>query len=280
MIRQQWIVVFLLVLMVAAAAAAAAAAGDIFDQKSIDIPSLASSASASASSSLLLPRIVGGVVANPTLYPFYAYLEIRSGTGARACGGTLVAPDIVLTAAHCFDVTVLSVKVLINNTSLTQSTGFEYLRAGESWTIHPEYEINTFANDVAILLLETPVPPQVTPISLNANSALPQDDDALQVIGLGLTTENGNFPTNLQMASLQSINVDACANSYAAAPQGFIPVSEDLQLCASASGQDSCQGDSGGPLLLPNNDNDGASSFTQVGLVSFGLGCAIEVRLS
>ena len=279
MIRQQWIVVFLLVLMVAAAAAAAAAAGDIFDQKSIDIPSLASSASASASasSSLLLPRIVGGVVANPTLYPFYAYLEIRSGTGARACGGTLVAPDIVLTAAHCFDVTVLSVKVLINNTSLTQSTGFEYLRAGESWTIHPEYEINTFANDVAILLLETPVPPQVTPISLNANSALPQDDDALQVIGLGLTTENGNFPTNLQMASLQSINVDACANSYAAAPQGFIPVSEDLQLCASASGQDSCQGDSGGPLLLPNNDNDGASSFTQVGLVSFGLGCAIEV---
>ena len=223
-----------------------------------------------------LTRIVGGSIANPTLYPWYTFIRLRKvypdkSTRTVSCAGTLVAPDIVLTAAHCFNDKILDINVFVNNTSRNQLSGFEYLRAGKSWKIHPDYVVATFENDIAILLLDSPVK-QVTPVPLNTDDRLPQDGTDLQVLGLGFTAETGGFPDNLQIANLQSLNMDICTSSYFTSPAGSIPVSADIQLCASAPGQDSCQGDSGGPLVL----TDG-SSFTQVGIVSFGLGCAREV---
>ena len=78
------------------------------------------------------------------------------------------------------------------------------------------------------------------------------------------------------MVELQTVRSTTCQ------AQNGVMVEADTQLCASASGKDSCQGDSGGPLLIQqsaSSSTGGAAEFVQVGVVSFGVGCARPVSL-
>jgi secreted trypsin-like serine protease len=180
-----------------------------------------------------------------------------------------VAADIVLTAAHCFaEGEILNTTVAVNNTARNNLTGYEYIR---------EYEIATFKNDIALLVLSSPVA-EVTPVALNSDSSTPIDGEDLQVIGMGLLKEQGDnddgvFPDFLQVATVQSISVAVCAAAYANTPDGEnIPVDTTLQFCAAAPGKDACAADSGGPIV----STSGSSSLL-IGTVSFGYGCAIPV---
>jgi secreted trypsin-like serine protease len=84
------------------------------------------------------------------------------------------------------------------------------------------------------------------------------------VIGWGSLRENGPQPAILQEVTLPVWTNADCASKYgAAAPGGII----ESMLCAGRATKDSCSGDSGGPLTV----NDGR--WTQVGIVSWGIGC-------
>jgi secreted trypsin-like serine protease len=112
-------------------------------------------------------------------------------------------------------------------------------------------------------------------VTLNFDANVPMDQDELTIIGFGDTLTGGSFSPHLLKVNVQTINSDLCQESY-----GFIPSSNNINyvnvttmLCNGSlnytlGGQDSCQGDSGGPLLL-------SSTNIQVGIVSFGKGCAI-----
>ena len=226
-----------------------------------------------------LARIVGGSTADPTLYPFYAYFEIvktDGGTqGTFICGGSLVAPDIVLSAGHCFYGDIQNVVVIVNNTNFNEFTGYEYDRTVLSFKVHPNYIHETYTNDLAIVVLDSPVT-EVTPVSLNTELTTPTDGADVQVIGMGFTREVGPnddttpFPDVLQMTELQVVPTETCSNEYANA--GENAVDGEVNICAYATGKDSCQGDSGGPLLQLVGD-----TFIQIGVVSYGKGCAKEV---
>jgi secreted trypsin-like serine protease len=136
---------------------------------------------------------VGVRTADSTLYPFYAYFEIlktESGQqGNYICGGSLIAPDIVLSAGHCFYGDVQNVAVIVNNTNFSEFTGYEYARQVVSFKVHPDYIHETYTNDICIVVLSSPVA-EVTPVALNTERSTPPDGADVQVIGMGFTKES------------------------------------------------------------------------------------------
>jgi trypsin len=242
--------------------------------------SLSSSSSASIAtndeeSRRLGGRIIGGKNANPTRYPYYTYLDINFQSNmVSLCGGSLVAPDMILTAAHCISSTddrITGITAKVNYTQDTgRKTGYEYIRKVTKQIRYPTYNWNKNTGDVALLLLERAVT-GVPLIKLNSVSTVPIVGQSLTVVGFG-DTSNGNnvFPDYLLEVSVPTVSHQDCndGNSY----KGTIV--EAAMICAGPTrgGKDSCGGDSGGPLVVP-----GASAIddVQVGVVSFGQNCAV-----
>ena len=213
-------------------------------------------------------RIVGGYPAAKGRYPYFTAVRFyqASGAGYASCGGTLIAKDIILCAAHCYDSTDFSlassfVRVGIENTLVT--TGY-YQAYMEKVIPHPSYNSATFKNDVLVIKLKTAIT-QVAPVALNTNSAVPAVGAAEIVFGFGTTSSGGSTSKVLLEVGQNAVSYTTCNNYY-----GII--FDAGMTCSYSAGKDSCQGDSGGPLILGGSSS--AATDIQVGIVSFGDGCA------
>lgn len=137
--------------------------------------------------------------------------------------------------------------------------------------VHPSWNPSTLRNDLALLLLDKAVD-GVEPVSYSRQFPVLSMLDTLTIIGLGATQDGGSFPDRLQEVNVELVSFDVCDDAYS--NDGLFDyltgLSDTTQFCASSPGQDACQGDSGGPMVV--------SSLTvkdmQIGLISFGLGCA------
>ncbi len=217
-------------------------------------------------------RIVGGTSVPPNKYPWM--VQVQAGDGL--CGGTLVRPDWVLTAAHCFyengsntqlNATEINTSVRIGNVAINQGQQFNVSQIIH----HPNYQVGPLRNDVTLLRLATPVPSAQVIAFATANSQF-SNITTSTAIGWGTTAENGDLASILQEVNLPLLTNEQCNTQLAAADnEGFTGGSvTDVMICAGGQGgQDSCQGDSGGPLIV-NTPN----GFLQVGVTSFGVGCA------
>ncbi|KAL3927084.1 MAG: hypothetical protein SGBAC_013226 [Bacillariaceae sp.] len=186
------------------------------------------------------------------------------------CGASLIAPGIVLTAAHCSDSDSYInrfVTVGAYQKGGGATTGAQKSKVIEAIS-HPQYDPTSINYDFSLFLLED----NVTMVSdivfkINKDDAVPVLGQNLTVIGLGIMGENDdNIPTILQEVDIQMMDHKVCNTDYNG------QVVEETMFCAGVEGggKDSCQGDSGGPLFIRNENNE----HIQVGIVSWGEGCA------
>ncbi|MEM8593566.1 MAG: serine protease [Pseudomonadota bacterium] len=224
------------------------------------------------------PRIIGGVsVDNENRYPWMVSLLFQNDLDTFAlCGGTLIAQDWILTAAHCVvkdgQGTVFAnnkVFARVSDFTLGNEADNEALVAATRIVKHPSYSAATYTNDIALIQIKRSSL-AVTPIPLAGVNGVVADYesgssvDIFNVMGWGLTDTNdqGSLSARLMEVTVDHVSDAQCRSAYA----GFNLSSS--QLCAGkfrTGGKDSCLGDSGGPLVF-----DQSGQTVQVGIVSFG----------
>ena len=221
-------------------------------------------------------RIVGGTQAVKTRYPYYTQLSITFYNGfwitsSGSCGGTLIATDVVLTAAHCLvsrTDSVWSIDTWVNSTGFFDSP-YGYYRSASRFLVHPSYNRTFLSNDIALIFLDEPVT-GVTLAKINKAAASPAVNKDLTAIGLGhLKSPPVVKATDLMEVSMKTLSGTNCSNLYGAAA-----FKNANHICAGTTSKNICQGDSGGPLLIRGAS---AGKDVQVGLTSYtaAAGCAL-----
>jgi secreted trypsin-like serine protease len=200
--------------------------------------------------------VVGGDVAPDGSFPWMVRLSM-------GCGGTLIGPRAVLTAAHC-------VSGSGPQKSITVTAGSADLKSKRALTAHsvsvtraPGFVKETRGDDWAVIKLDRALQLPIIELT-SANSA----KGSYTIMGWGLTGEGSeDQQRRLRYATVVTVPDGSCAAAYRRVNVNLV---EGESICAGRNGVDTCQGDSGGPMV----GRDAKGRWVQVGIVSWGLGCA------
>ncbi|XP_055641875.1 trypsin 3A1-like [Toxorhynchites rutilus septentrionalis] len=219
----------------------------------------------SSASLLREKRIVGGSTLPITRVPYQVALIWESYV---VCGGSIIAPLWILTAAHClYEHQDMDIRIRAGSDRRTLGGILRHMR----WTtIHPQYSTKHLTNDVALILLDAPliITSGIACVRMADPNHTPRTGQYGLVSGWGLTNpkfdkaDHRSYSISLLYTFLPVIEFNLCHRLYST-----YTVSYAVQFCAGymEGGKDACTGDSGGPFTIGDR---------LVGVVSWGVSCA------
>ena len=181
-------------------------------------------------------KIVGGAQAPQEKYNYFV-------SWGGDCGATLIAADVVLSAAHCLGT---EPKVIVGAYEYESTENHGVQREVVDFRPHPLYNPGTYEFDYVVLKLDRPVE-GVKPVVLNDIAELPVMHQDLQVVGFGVTIEGGKGADILNEVAVPYIAPERCNGMYDA-----VEIFGDIMLCAGASagGKDACQVSGSNPSCI------------------------------
>ncbi|XP_066953875.1 brachyurin-like isoform X2 [Macrobrachium rosenbergii] len=204
-------------------------------------------------------RIISGTETLPHEYPWQVGLVYNREDPTPYCGGSIIGPYHILTAAHCLYIPKQMLESAFHPLVVVGMHDFrkppataKYLKIAEM-ILHPEYVNKTFANDIAILKMEQPIPfdvkNTVSPVCLPEDPNNKYDNVEVIVCGWGDTKAgNKNSHSPVLLHTVTTTMANPSCNKV------FFPfkIVRDDQICLQNSGKGQglfCHGDSGGPLM-------------------------------
>lgn len=205
-------------------------------------------------------EIVGGELAEPGQFPWVVRLSV-------GCAGALTAPRVVLTAAHCVDRTGFHSGITVIAGSVDQHSP-DAIRVKSRYVVRASgFRDATLGDDWALIQLAEELDLPLLPRAVDGS----YDRGLFTIMGWGSTRDGSATQQRyLRTVEVPYVSDRKCDRAYREA--GYSLVYSEM-ICAGDTkrgGVDACQGDSGGPMVR----RDAAGEWVQVGIVSWGLGCA------